>query len=221
MDMQDQEFYEEIKRVAALHLASPVPSQVINTKKALNERGQAQYCANVSMKINIKLGGTNQIIEGERDLPKIGKNTMLIGADVTHGAPGTTMRAWLAQSRRWMAIAPAIRARSAARSTSAVLPRRSSSTPPACSKAISSRGLRPTTRVYRPMSSCSATESVKASTRMLSTQKLQASKPPQTRPLEPSASLLMFPSSPTSYVASATTFAFKLPTPTTLPMTGA
>lgn len=91
MDMQDQEFYEEIKRVAALHLASPVPSQVVNTKKALNERGQAQYCANVSMKINIKLGGTNQIIEGERDLPKIGKNTMLIGADVTHGAPGTTM----------------------------------------------------------------------------------------------------------------------------------
>lgn len=41
------------------------------------------------MKINVKLGGTNQVVTGEKDLPKFGSRTMLIGADVTHPSPGT------------------------------------------------------------------------------------------------------------------------------------
>ncbi|PWN48211.1 Piwi-domain-containing protein [Violaceomyces palustris] len=89
MDAQDATFYEEIKRCAALRLASPVPTQVVNTKKAFQERGQMQYVANVGMKINIKLGGTNQVVAGERDLPNLGPETMLLGADVTHAGPGS------------------------------------------------------------------------------------------------------------------------------------
>ena len=88
MDRTDQGFYDRIKRTAALHLSSPVPSQVVNTKKALNQRGQHQYVANVAMKINIKLGGTNQIVTGPRDLPGLGPQTMLVGADVSHPGPG-------------------------------------------------------------------------------------------------------------------------------------
>lgn len=51
MDRADGSFYDAIKRAAALELVAPVPSQVVNTKKALNERGMMQYCANVGMKI--------------------------------------------------------------------------------------------------------------------------------------------------------------------------
>lgn len=76
--------YEEIKRVACMELATTVPTQCLNVKKAFNERGQDQYLGNVAMKINIKLGGCNQLLPEPRDTPKMGQNTMLIGLDVTH-----------------------------------------------------------------------------------------------------------------------------------------
>ncbi|KAN0062034.1 Protein argonaute [Thecaphora frezii] len=87
MDRVDAPFYDEIKRAAALKLSTPVATQVINTRKALNERGQAQYTANVAMKIAIKIGGTTHTI-GDRDLPGLGPQTMLVGVDVTHPGPG-------------------------------------------------------------------------------------------------------------------------------------
>ncbi|SAM83943.1 related to argonaute protein [Ustilago bromivora] len=89
LDQQDQAFYNSVKRAAALELSTPVATQCFNARKAFNERGQAQYVANVAMKINVKLGGTNHIVSGERDLPRFGKQTMLVGADVTHPGPGS------------------------------------------------------------------------------------------------------------------------------------
>ncbi|KAK0545225.1 Protein argonaute, partial [Tilletia horrida] len=88
MDESDAGFYDAIKRNAAIELATPVPSQVLNTRKALNDRGQQQYCANVAMKINIKLGGANWTVP-DRDLPGITDETMIVGADVTHPVKGT------------------------------------------------------------------------------------------------------------------------------------
>ncbi|KAJ1020439.1 hypothetical protein NDA13_005757 [Ustilago tritici] len=87
MNELDQAFYNSVKRAAALELSTPVATQCFNARKAFNERGQAQYVANVAMKINVKLGGTNHIVSGERDLPRFGKQTMLVGADVTHPGP--------------------------------------------------------------------------------------------------------------------------------------
>ena len=48
-----------------------------------------QYIANVALKINLKLGGLNQIVEA-RNLHVVDKDTtMVIGIDVTHPSPGS------------------------------------------------------------------------------------------------------------------------------------
>jgi eukaryotic translation initiation factor 2C len=43
----------------ANRLNGPVPTQCLQSKKLQSDRGLDQYCANVSMKINAKLGGIN------------------------------------------------------------------------------------------------------------------------------------------------------------------
>jgi eukaryotic translation initiation factor 2C len=52
--------------------------------------GNDQYFANVALKINLKLGGINQIL----DEPKLGiiaeGKTMVVGLDVTHPSPGSS-----------------------------------------------------------------------------------------------------------------------------------
>ena len=48
-----------------------------------------QYFANVALKINLKLEGTNHILRDQRSLYK---NTMVIGIDVTHPSPGPTQK---------------------------------------------------------------------------------------------------------------------------------
>lgn len=48
-----------------------------------------QYFANVALKINLKLGGTNHILQNQNPLYK---NTMVIGIDVTHPSPGPTKK---------------------------------------------------------------------------------------------------------------------------------
>lgn len=50
----------------------------------------SSYSANVALKVNLKLGGTNQCISpSDLGFLRHGK-TMLVGIDVTHPAPGTT-----------------------------------------------------------------------------------------------------------------------------------
>ena len=51
-------------------------------------KANPQYCSNVSLKFNNKLGGTNSIIKPKT--PYFREPTMIIGADVTHAAPGTS-----------------------------------------------------------------------------------------------------------------------------------
>lgn len=84
------DLYGAIKRACFTELPSPVASQCLLARKALNERGQDQYCANVGMKINVKLNGSNHAVDSTQDLPGIGPQTMLVGADVSHAAPGST-----------------------------------------------------------------------------------------------------------------------------------
>lgn len=56
-------------------------------------RRDPQYLANVCLKINLKLGGTNHIVDG----PKLGiissGQTMVVGIDVTHPSPGSASNA--------------------------------------------------------------------------------------------------------------------------------
>ncbi|PYH42413.1 putative RNA interference and gene silencing protein (Qde2) [Aspergillus saccharolyticus JOP 1030-1] len=56
-------------------------------------KGSPQYLANVGLKVNLKLGGVNQLIPGQ-ELGIVGKNkTMLVGIDVTHPSPGSSSKA--------------------------------------------------------------------------------------------------------------------------------
>ncbi|KAF9434815.1 argonaute 1 [Entomortierella beljakovae] len=80
--------YAEIKRVTDTVLG--VSSQCIQVKHTREPK--PQYCANVCLKINVKLGGMNSHLAGNM-LPFLtSKPTILMGADVSHPPPGDTVR---------------------------------------------------------------------------------------------------------------------------------
>lgn len=85
---QDSKTYGEIKRVC--DTVVDVPSQVLLSKHIKKKNGQ--YCGNVMLKINVKLGGINSIIQRNKfssffmDCPAI-----IFGADVTHAGPGSSL----------------------------------------------------------------------------------------------------------------------------------
>ncbi|BGP40812.1 Protein argonaute [Rhodotorula kratochvilovae] len=91
--LSDPKRYDEIKRKAAFELPVAVLTQVLLIKKAFNDRGVDQYCGNVCLKLNAKLGGVNSTI-APVDLPGFVPNkTLLLGADVTHPTGLGTPRA--------------------------------------------------------------------------------------------------------------------------------
>jgi len=54
------------------------------------QQAKPQYCSNVAMKVNAKLGGSNHWISpADTPFGKGSKPTILIGADVSHAAPGS------------------------------------------------------------------------------------------------------------------------------------
>lgn len=75
--------YKTIKAGLDVHMG--IASQVMLQEKALSGRGSAQYLANIAMKVNVKLGGTNCV--AEEPLFKSGR-CMLLGGDISHAAPG-------------------------------------------------------------------------------------------------------------------------------------
>ncbi|KAI5479305.1 argonaute [Pseudohyphozyma bogoriensis] len=81
--LSDHKTYDDVKRDAMMSLPAPVPSQALLLKNILKDRGVDQYCGNVSMKINVKLHGSNWKID-PADLPKVSEKTVIFGADVTH-----------------------------------------------------------------------------------------------------------------------------------------
>ncbi|RKP00133.1 hypothetical protein CXG81DRAFT_5897, partial [Caulochytrium protostelioides] len=75
--------YAEIKRVTDTVIG--VASQCVQAKHMF--AGKRQYCANVCLKLNVKLGGMNSFLPLDQ-LPFIGERpTIVFGADVTHPAP--------------------------------------------------------------------------------------------------------------------------------------
>ncbi|GAA5968532.1 hypothetical protein JCM3765_006724 [Sporobolomyces pararoseus] len=88
----DPKAYNGVKRSAAFDFPVAIPSQVLLGKKLSNPKGVEQYCGNVCLKLNLKLGGVNSIL-APADLPKFGTTTMMIGCDVTHSTGAGTPRA--------------------------------------------------------------------------------------------------------------------------------
>ncbi|KAF9931666.1 hypothetical protein FBU30_009727 [Linnemannia zychae] len=79
--------YAEIKRVTDTVIG--VASQCVQVSHA--RKANKQYCANVCLKINIKLGGVNSAL-GANMVPFLDKPTIIFGADVNHPAQGDTQR---------------------------------------------------------------------------------------------------------------------------------
>ncbi|RIB10666.1 Piwi domain-containing protein [Gigaspora rosea] len=80
--------YAEIKRVSDTVIG--VATQCVQSRHMFSAK--KQYCANVCLKMNVKLGGMNSFIL-PAEVPFISERpTILMGADVTHPAPGDTAR---------------------------------------------------------------------------------------------------------------------------------
>ncbi|WVW78435.1 hypothetical protein I302_100389 [Kwoniella bestiolae CBS 10118] len=82
MPRKETGMYKAIKAVAAEGLLKPVVTQCLQSAKIKSDRGIDQYCGNVAMKMHAKLGGITHVVAHG-----IEKNTMMVGADVTHPPP--------------------------------------------------------------------------------------------------------------------------------------
>ncbi|KAF3005095.1 hypothetical protein E8E13_009910 [Curvularia kusanoi] len=81
------EVYRRIKKSCDIRFG--VPSQVLQAKHVMS--ASPQYISNVCMKVNAKLGGATCITKSSlipKINPKCSVPTMVVGADVSHPAPG-------------------------------------------------------------------------------------------------------------------------------------
>eukprot|EP01101_Sappina_pedata_P009904 TRINITY_DN6111_c0_g1_i1.p1 TRINITY_DN6111_c0_g1~~TRINITY_DN6111_c0_g1_i1.p1 ORF type:complete len:597 (-),score=157.57 TRINITY_DN6111_c0_g1_i1:29-1636(-) len=86
---KDTVLYGSIKRCCETVLG--VPSQCFLSKNAFKPNGQ--YLGNISLKINIKLGGTNVVLQNPGFTPKnMMKKMLILGADVHHPPPADKTR---------------------------------------------------------------------------------------------------------------------------------
>jgi eukaryotic translation initiation factor 2C len=84
----DSFLYGEIKRVCDTVI--DVPSQCVVGNKV--KKCQPQYVKNVMLKINVKLGGTNWVLDRSQNVSFFfSVPAILFGADVTHAGPGSKM----------------------------------------------------------------------------------------------------------------------------------
>ncbi|KAJ1547691.1 Eukaryotic translation initiation factor 2C, partial [Nowakowskiella sp. JEL0078] len=82
--------YHDIKRVAEIELG--VMTQCCLLKNV--DKAAPAYCQNLALKINVKLGGVNNLLvpDALKDVkqvaPQMNQRVMIFGADVTHPSPG-------------------------------------------------------------------------------------------------------------------------------------
>ncbi|KAG4436130.1 hypothetical protein IFR05_008373, partial [Cadophora sp. M221] len=80
---RDSFMYERLKKNSECRFA--LMSQCLNVAHV--NKAQPQYCSNVCMKVNAKLGGTTSKVVSPKGF--FNRPTMIIGADVSHPAPGS------------------------------------------------------------------------------------------------------------------------------------
>ena len=90
---KDKSLYADIKRVGDSVIG--IPTQCVQMDLIQQPKRLDQVCANLSLKINSKLGGINQVIDPSVKSPVFREPTIVFGADVTHPSPtknGTDVR---------------------------------------------------------------------------------------------------------------------------------
>ncbi|KAJ3182043.1 hypothetical protein HDU87_000383 [Geranomyces variabilis] len=84
IDSGHRVLYEEIKRITLTEM--DVLTQCMDYAKVRLERLSPKYAENVSLKVNIKMGGATNFVDR---LPAMDKPTLICGADVTHAHAGS------------------------------------------------------------------------------------------------------------------------------------
>ena len=82
---KDKNLYADIKRVGDSVIG--IPTQCVQMDLIKQAKRLDQVCANISLKINSKLGGINQVIDPSVKSPVFREPTIIFGADVTHPSP--------------------------------------------------------------------------------------------------------------------------------------
>ncbi|KXX76832.1 Protein argonaute 5 [Madurella mycetomatis] len=82
-------------------------------RKLAKERCQDQFLANVALKLNLKLGGNNQLVDSARLGIVNEDKTMIVGIDVTHPSPSSRLHApsiagMVASIDKWLGQWPAV-----------------------------------------------------------------------------------------------------------------
>merc|ERR1711981_172022 len=86
-------FYNKVKQMGDVFCG--IPTQCMQAKNI--DKANSQFIGNMLLKINAKLNGVNNVCRSDPKLPGgnnlcLKKPTMIIGADVTHPAPGDVTR---------------------------------------------------------------------------------------------------------------------------------
>lgn len=87
---EDSRVYCGLKRVCDMELG--VHTIGMQPSKATNPKGQGMYFGNVALKLNMKLGGVNHVLDNFSTKwlqEQLLKDAMLVGIDVTHGSTGS------------------------------------------------------------------------------------------------------------------------------------
>ncbi|KAK6953651.1 hypothetical protein Daesc_005956 [Daldinia eschscholtzii] len=85
--------YNSIKKVGDLDSGFGITTICIDRDKLYRAKSPAQYLANVSMKLNLKLGGNNQFVKFQEFSSLNFGKTMIVGIDVTHPSPSSDKNA--------------------------------------------------------------------------------------------------------------------------------
>lgn len=88
---QSTECYPLVKKAAELYTNCLTQCIKFKTANAIlrDSRTGPQTIANIMLKVNMKLNGINHTL---KQLPKVLENCMVMGADVTHPAPGSKIK---------------------------------------------------------------------------------------------------------------------------------
>ncbi|WQF90259.1 Putative PAZ domain, Piwi domain, ribonuclease H-like superfamily, argonaute, linker 1 [Colletotrichum destructivum] len=103
--------YNRIKRCGDLKYG--IHTICVVGHKLAKQTGQDQYFANIALKMNLKLGGNNQLIDSSQLGLVSEDKTMVVGIDVTHPSPDSSRRApsvagMVASVDRWLGQWPAV-----------------------------------------------------------------------------------------------------------------
>ncbi|KIK92862.1 hypothetical protein PAXRUDRAFT_829570 [Paxillus rubicundulus Ve08.2h10] len=85
LSSEDKSIYDGIKSLCDLRL--DIATVCVQSGKIKQVKGQPQYFANVALKVNMKMGGTNHKLDANSGVWLRSASTMVIGMDVTHPSP--------------------------------------------------------------------------------------------------------------------------------------